>query len=1087
MAPQPLILRSRVTPPRPRRRLLPRPALHARLRDALDYPVTLVQAGTGYGKTTALAALAAGPEPVCWYALGEGDGDPHTFLAYLAAACEAALPGLAGAAALRPADDAALDWSRALDALLNDVGAVLAGPALLILDDYHFVAGAPEVAALTERLIAHAPRDLHVVLAGRHQPPAPALLRWRARGELLEIGREALAFDEAEIAALFRDIYGFALASADLAALAHQTEGWPIALQLAWQGLRGGSARGVAELLASGPASLGALVDYLASEVLGRQPPDLAAFLCDTAALRELTPAACDAVRGATDSAAQLDALRERDLFVVELGERHLRLHHLFHDFLRQQAAAAGALSAQHRRAAAHFSAAGDDAAAIEHALAAGEFGQAAAAVEQAGEAALRAGRPDTLAAWVDALPPDVIAARPLLQAFLGDLYRLRARFDEARSWYAQAEVAARMRGDRAGVAMALRGQANVFLDQVQPAQAERPLAEALRLADGDADRAAQARLLELLAENKLNMGKPGEAERLRAEARALRSDSAEAELIDARVRLRTGRLAEARAALERRAEAERAAAARGEGRPPRGHRETVLVLALVYLFQGEAAAAHDLAARGLAEGEQAGAPFVVGVAHARLGHAAQLYAPGGGAPAARDHYEQALAAGEALAAPRLRAEALWGLARLHGLAGDLAAAERAAAEGAAICQWAGDQWVAAMIDLTLGLATVLAGQAAAAVEPIERALGSFRECGDPFGHAAARLWLALAHSALRQGERAAANFDACLALVAEHGYDHLLARPSLLGPPDPRRLAPLLLDAQARGARPELAGRALAILGLAHVSLHPGYQLRVRTLGAFRVARGEQEVEAREWQRDKARQLFQLLLARRGRWLQREEIGELLWPRLSPEAAARDFKVALNALYRALEPARAPDALSAYIARDGSAYRLRPEADLWHDADAFAELCAAGAARLDSGDLAGGAARLADAVNLYGGDALPEALYDDWVAAERERLRDLFLRAADRLAVALLALGRPAEAAAVCGRILAHERCHERAYRLLMHAHAAQGNRPLAARAFLRCVEALRAELDLDPAPDTAALHDLIRRGDPLPPVTAL
>ena len=38
---------------------------------------------------------------------------------------------------------------------------------------------------------------------------------------------------------------------------------------------------------------------------------------------------------------------------------------------------------------------------------------------------------------------------------------------------------------------------------------------------------------------------------------------------------------------------------------------------------------------------------------------------------------------------------------------------------------------------------------------------------------------------------------------------------------------------------------------------------------------------------------------------MQREQIADLLWPELDAEAAIRDFKVALNALNRALEPAR--------------------------------------------------------------------------------------------------------------------------------------------------------------------------------------
>jgi LuxR family maltose regulon positive regulatory protein len=1093
---RPLLLPAKVNPPRPHRRRLRRPGLDARVREALDYRVTIVQAGTGYGKTTALTALIEAGAPRCWYSIGAGDGDPQIFLAYLIAACAAGLPGLSDgpAAALEEGAPEGLGWTYALDALLGAMDEAVVRPTLLILDDYHFVAGSPEVKALTERLITYAPSDLHVVLATRYPLPGSELVRWRARGEVLELSREALAFSEAEIGALFRDVYGVALTDGDLAALAFHTEGWPIALQLVWQGLRGSPSRGVADLLAGRADSLGALFDYLASDVLGQQPPAVATFLHETAVLRELTPGACDAVRQAGDSAAMLRQLRDRDLFVVELGDRHYRYHHVFHEFLRQQAEQRADAAEGHRRAATYFAGRGDDEEAVFHWLAAGAHDEAAAAIEGAGEAALLAGRLDTLAGWIDALAPEIVAGRPRLHTLLGDLYRLRSRFDEALSWYAQAEAAAWSRGDHAGVGRALRGKALVYLDQVRPAQAESLLQEALALSDGNEDRAARARLLELLAENKLNMGKPAEAETLRVEARALREEGPTEDLLTVRVKLRTGRLDEARDTLEAWAAEERRATERGQPYAPRGHRETVLVLSLIHSFRGEVARAAALADEGLAIGERLGSPFITAVAHTRRGHALQVRAAAawGEGAAARDEairaYQRAITLGDRLAVRRIRAEAMWGLTRAHGFGGDLEAAAQAAREGVEVAQWAGDQWIAAMIELSLGASLVLAGRPAEGLERLGRVLLSFRACGDSFGRASTRLWLALAHSDLRQPAHAAACLDDALGLCAAQGYDFLFAGPSLLGPPDPRRAVPLLIEARARPAHAEYAGRLLAGLGLAETQHHPGYQLRVRTLGAFRVWRGGQEVEAREWQRDKARQLFQLLAARRGRWMQRDEICELLWPQLAPEAAGRDFKVALNALNRALEPARPVDAPATFIARDGSAYRLRPEADLWLDSEAFGEGVAEGLALLDAGSGEQGAALLGEALALYLGDYLPETLYDDWAASERDRLQTLYLRAADRLAATLLGQGRYEEAADLSLGMIARDRCHERAYRMLMLAQARQGNRALALRAYQRCAEAMRDELGVEPSPETAALYAQIRQADAeLPPVTTL
>ncbi len=422
----------------------------------------------------------------------------------------------------------------------------------------------------------------------------------------------------------------------------------------------------------------------------------------------------------------------------------------------------------------------------------------------------------------------------------------------------------------------------------------------------------------------------------------------------------------------------------------------------------------------------------------------------------------------------------MWGLTRAYGFGGDLAAARRAAAEGVETAAAAGDAWVVALVEQALGASLVLAGQTDEAIAMLTRVLAAFRECGDALGRAATRLWLALAYQERRQPDLLLAGLDDLLALCETQGYDFLLTAPSLVGPPDPRRGVPLLLAAQAAGCRPSYVARLLTTLGLAEVRVHPGYQLRVQTLGAFAAWRGAGEIVPGDWQRASARQLFQLLITERGHWLQREEIAARLWPHLGPDAAVRDFKVALNALNRALEPGRQADAPFAFIVRDGSAYRIRPEADLWIDAAAFEAACAAGGRLLDSGDAAAAAATLEAALALYAGDYLADALYEDWAAAERERLLTLYLRTADRLAALHLEDGRADAAIAVAAGILARDPCWERAYRLLMLAHARQGNRPLALRAYQRCAATLAAELGVAPAPATTALAARIRADAP-------
>jgi LuxR family transcriptional regulator, maltose regulon positive regulatory protein len=254
--------------------------------------------------------------------------------------------------------------------------------------------------------------------------------------------------------------------------------------------------------------------------------------------------------------------------------------------------------------------------------------------------------------------------------------------------------------------------------------------------------------------------------------------------------------------------------------------------------------------------------------------------------------------------------------------------------------------------------------------------------------------------------------------------------------------------------------------LRLPGLELHSGYQLRVQTLGKFQVWRGAEPIPANGWQREKARQLFQILLSYRQAPLDRDQICEFLWPDGDPAAAQRNFKIALNTLLRVLEPERPPGSESAFVLRENSTYALRPGADLWLDAEEFTEKARPFLHAPPDID------KLQQAVNLYQGDYLPDTLYEVWAAEERERLAALFLETADRLAELLLAQARYTEAVALCHRILAQDNCWERAYRYLMLIYDRLGDRGQVGRTYQRCQQALRHELDVSPSPETERLY---------------
>lgn len=1062
-------------PPRTGPRTLERARVAGILADALNYRLTLIQAGAGFGKTTALAALAGLGRPLIWYQIMEEDRDPLVFLLHLSHAARLGIPHLGELpiALLESWDGTSspLPSARILDELLNSLSLGLTEPTFLALDDAHLALSAAEIALLVDRLIALAPPDLHIILAGRGPISLPGLARWKAQGMVLSVDRAALAFTAAEIAALFAEAYGYVLTADEAGLLYEATEGWAIALQLVWQSLRSGSFASVEAVMANQPASLDTLFHLLATEIFEGQPADVQGFLRATSVLRVITPEACDALQIGGHSASMLAYLRRNDLFVVDLGDGSMRYHHIFHSFLEQLAGPEQRLK-NHVLAAGYFRARGDLDESIYHLFKASDREGSASLLDTYGVQLLATGRLDTLAAYLGGVQPEILQQHPSLQFYLGELARLRSRFQEALGWYEQAEVAWRERGQTEGVSRALRGQARVYLDTVNPSQAEALLEKSIRLSEGLESTEMRARLYELLAENKLNAGQIEEAETLRKQADELRNASPSDSQLLFRVLLRTGRLDEARRKLEERVEAERL----DPVLTPRAHRETHLLLSLVYALLGLGREAHDLAQIGARRGVDLQSPFMIAVGHLRLGHAIALLDDPDRYEQARRQYEKAIAISREIAVPRLQVEAGWGLCRVYGYSGDLSPALQTAEEGIEIARAAGDEWVASMARVAMGAGLAMANRYEEAQLWLSRALQGFQECSDTFGACAARLWMCFI--LWRQGKTDLLSqwLPAMLAAAEENGYDFLLTRPTLLGPPDERLFTPLLILARDRNWRGDYAARSLAALGLARITHHPGYRLNVRALGEFAAFRGESAISANNWRRAKARQLFQLLLTFRTTCLDRDQILEYLWPGMDPAVAGRNFKVTLNALYHVLEPDRDPGAESALIYRDGSAYGIRPGADIRLDSEQFAAAVARANA-VFARHPAEAVPPLEEAIALYKGDYLPEALYETWAAAERERLAVMFLSAADRLAELYVAEGRYERVVELSHRLLAADNCWERAYRHLMLAYHGLGDHGQIARVYNRCVQTLKEELDVSPAEETVALYERLTR----------
>jgi DNA-binding SARP family transcriptional activator len=106
----------------------------------------------------------------------------------------------------------------------------------------------------------------------------------------------------------------------------------------------------------------------------------------------------------------------------------------------------------------------------------------------------------------------------------------------------------------------------------------------------------------------------------------------------------------------------------------------------------------------------------------------------------------------------------------------------------------------------------------------------------------------------------------------------------------------------------------------------------------------------------------------------------DALWPELPVGAAWSNLKNAIYRLRRVLEPQLLPRQASQFLVAEGPSYRLvlGPQ-DRWDAAEFLRQAEAAQRSRRDE-DFPVAAA-------LYGGDYLPDDLYEDWTIELRERL----------------------------------------------------------------------------------------------------
>ncbi len=1046
-----------------------RPRVTALLSAAHRRRATLVVAGAGYGKTTALAEVAA-MGPSRWVRVRPADAQAESLSARIAAALgEAPAPARSGIAAATGSDDRrVLAEGRA--ALLCELAEKLRDDLLLILDGLECV-GDEAASHLLRVLSLEAPPQLHLLLSGRSLPEL-GLGDAQGRGELLEVTAPDLSFTLGEAVELVE--MRLPGASSALASECWSlTGGWAAALQLLLDRLERLDPADHGRELGRLRHSRGHLWrsfarDLVAAEHVSARSVLHVASLAPRVDVRLLGGVAVTATTG------DLDGLQERGLLVEAGGPGYYRLSPVLAGAIAGNDAS-GQLDPLRQQIAGWL----EDNSRLEEALEChADTGKdlARSFLGRRGPALVRNGAAGRL---IEVLRRHGTGGDPGLDAVLAEALQAVGEWDAAIDLFSRVERSRGSAGLSAGVAwrfgllLYLRGQSaaaaaaltaahdpgrlsaddamvSAWLSTTLWSQGQADAAEdfartALHQAGASGDSCALAAAHVSLA---LSAASRGERERNEREYRlALAAagdggDRVQLARIHANLSSRaleggayTQAITEAELALETGA----------------GHRYfSALALtnkAEAHLRRGQLDDARAAAA------EAAAIYDALGSLHGSVPHViyGELYRQRGDMVRARGSFERARALAEESDDVHTLVYALCGLARILA-DDDVAAARKAAADG--VARASGIERAAALCvaaEIELRARDDMAAEALA-----KQAESHARATGD---------LAALAESLELQGAAGTsggqARFRSAIDLWEDVGNPVGSARARL-------GLAILVDDQQAAEAtRRELVAMGVAptvgVPGLLTSDRQAGREVAIVALGRFAVLHAGEPVPLTAWQSRKARDLLKVLVARQGRPITREAAAEAMWPHESPEPLGNRLSVALSIIRKVLDPARRhpPDH---YVVADARTIALRLDrVDV--DLIEFVRVADEAIDLMAKGDTDAAAAPLRRARQIYAGDFLEEDLYEEWAVEAREEARSRLLTVLRLLARLAADRGDDESAGHYLGQLLEREPYDEDAWLALIAGQLRLRRHGEARRRYAAYARHM-GELDVAPVP---------------------
>jgi LuxR family transcriptional regulator, maltose regulon positive regulatory protein len=1082
-SPPGFFLRTKLLPPRPAPQLLSRPRLTDRLLANLGYPLTLVTANAGSGKTTLVADfLRTHERQFVWYQLDHTDADPAVFLGYLGFGIQKLIPAFGKALfsyLQETTGESAQHPERAVDVFLNEVLEHVEQQLILVLDDYHHLGATTAVHVVMDRLLAYLPDVLHVVIVSREVPPL-ALGRLRTHSPLATIDRSDLLFTDEETRELFRRVFDLELTPEQLAEYRERTHGWITALQLVRQvahrtaiSSREGQAEvpDLAEVLRQSERDI---FDYFAEEVFSDEPAEVQNLLLKVSLLDRIELDICAALYPGLNCSRLLPNLVRRNVFITVASDRRgeeYRLHPLFQNFLRRRLRSEigrSGISAEHQRCAGYFIERHAWEPAVRHQLAAEDFASAAGLIAERGVEWISTGALGSLSSLSDSLPAAALEAHPRALAHRAEVARLQGEYEFAHSLLRRAVTLLHERADNEGEADALHSLATLARREGDYELAFSYLDRAILLSEANSAvrmKCGNTRGLCLVA-----MGEWTAAER---EFRAA-LQSAEERNDEYYIRLiahnlgtpagMRGDFGEALRWLSRMLRKDRQA-------PPMPQEAVAhLNMARCYLYRGDFNACEEHLDNAL-EGCQL---FSLAATRAETFETyGNLYRERSEIERAIEYYERAARAYDEAGIGLTRTELLEERALLGLQIGDLSSAQGQIDHLISARPPEKGELGFFTASLTRGRIMAARGEYPQARQDLGRALEYFHLHGLYYYEAQASMAIALCDFQLGNERGMLERLRRVVDLTVRYDYEYWLKRKiekyrEIFSTEDALELLPFDLREQVSSSPATMRVTAqVSEIALAH---QPVTDLTVNMLGPVAILREpSRPLAADAWTTRRARDILCFIVSRRHHRASKDTIIDTFWGETDMDVVEKNFHPTVSHIRKALN-SNQPLKQNFLLYRDGD-YQLNSEFSYRIDIEEFDRLLSEGENARRARNFEECVRSYEQALGLYRGEFM-QGSYELWVEEQRTYYREQYLRLLESLAAVAETAEDWQKAMQLAQLIVREDQFREDIHCLILRAHAAMGNRGAVKEHYEGLKRILESELGVEPSAETRKLY---------------